>query len=52
MFPARERSPAASTATVLVDHPRSASYVSLRARAVDSSGNTAEQTVIRAYGIR
>jgi hypothetical protein len=46
------RDPDSSTATVRIDHPRSASFVSLRARAADSSGNTAEQTVIRAYGIR
>lgn len=45
------RDPNASAATVRINHPRSARFVSLRARAVDSAGNTAEQTVIRAYGI-
>ncbi|WP_436497372.1 S8 family serine peptidase [Actinokineospora sp. HUAS TT18] len=33
-----------------IDHPRTARYVSLRARATDSDGNTVEQTTIRAYG--
>ncbi|MER7368594.1 hypothetical protein [Nonomuraea wenchangensis] len=33
-------------------HPAGDGYVSLRARAVDGSGNTAEQTIIRAYRIR
>jgi hypothetical protein len=46
------REPDSGTATVRIDHPRSAAFVSLRARAVDSTGNTAEQTIIRAYGIR
>lgn len=34
-----------------IDHPRRARYISLRARATDSSGNTVDQTVIRAYRI-
>ncbi|WP_091575088.1 S8 family peptidase [Actinokineospora alba] len=34
-----------------VDHPRSARFVSLRAKAADANGNTVEQTTIRAYGI-
>jgi subtilisin family serine protease len=46
----RERD--SGSATVRIDHPRSASFASLRARATDSAGNTAEQTIIRAYGIR
>jgi Subtilase family len=33
-----------------VTHPRGALYVSLRANATDSAGNTVTQTVIRAYG--
>ncbi|MFI7129421.1 S8 family serine peptidase [Nonomuraea sp. NPDC050153] len=33
-------------------HPAGDGYVSLRARAVDRAGNTAEQTIIRAYRIR
>jgi subtilisin family serine protease len=37
--------PAAATVT----HPRGARYVSLRAHATDSAGNTVTQTVIRAY---
>jgi subtilisin family serine protease len=32
-----------------VAHPASGGYVSLRAKAVDSAGNTVEQTVIHAY---
>ncbi len=36
--------------TVTIDHPRGARYVSLRAAATDSAGNTVTQTVIRAYG--
>lgn len=35
--------------TAGVNTPRTASFVSLRARAVDASGNSVEQTVIRAY---
>jgi subtilisin family serine protease len=37
------------TATARIDHPRGEHYVSLRARASDSAGNTVEQTIIRAY---
>lgn len=38
--------------TVLVDHPAAGGgFVSLRASATDSAGNTVEQTVIRAYKI-
>ncbi|WP_326820990.1 S8 family serine peptidase [Streptosporangium sp. NBC_01756] len=33
-------------------HPAGDGFVSLRARALDKAGNTAEQTVIRAYRIR
>ncbi|MGH8880681.1 MAG: discoidin domain-containing protein, partial [Stackebrandtia sp.] len=46
------RDPDSASATVSVDHPTNARYVSLRARATDSLGSTAEQTIIRAYGIR
>jgi hypothetical protein len=42
----------AATATVLIDHPSTARYVSLRGRAMDSAGGTVEETVVRAYGIR
>jgi hypothetical protein len=35
----------------LLDHPDGAPYVSLRASAQDSDGNTVEQTLIRAYGL-
>ncbi|MBB4910841.1 S8 family peptidase [Actinophytocola algeriensis] len=38
--------------TVEITHPRSARFVSLRAHAADSAGNTVTQTVIRAYGSR
>ncbi|MDQ3404055.1 MAG: S8 family serine peptidase [Actinomycetota bacterium] len=34
-----------------IDHPHEARFVSLRAKATDSAGNTVEQTTIRAYGI-
>ena len=34
-----------------IDYPRSARFVSLRARATDTAGNTVEQTTIRAYGV-
>lgn len=34
---------------VLLDHPATATSVSLRAKATDSEGNTVELTVIRAY---
>jgi subtilisin family serine protease len=37
---------------VTIAHPRGARYVSLRAHATDSAGNTVTQTVIRAYGTR
>ncbi|HEV2780456.1 MAG TPA: S8 family serine peptidase [Actinophytocola sp.] len=40
------------TAVARIDHPRGARHVSLRAMAADSAGNTVEQTVIRAYGLR
>jgi subtilisin family serine protease len=33
-------------------HPDAADYVSLRGSIVDSSGNTVEHTIIRAYGLR
>jgi hypothetical protein len=33
-------------------HPRGEGFVSLRATATDTAGNTVEQTAIRAYGIR
>jgi subtilisin family serine protease len=46
------RDPGVASGTVLIDHPGNARYVSLRARAVDSAGNTVEQTILRAYGIR
>ncbi|WP_237102340.1 S8 family serine peptidase [Nonomuraea sp. MG754425] len=39
-------------AAAVVRHPAGDGFVSLRARAVDRAGNTAEQTVIRAYRIR
>ncbi len=35
-----------------VSHPAGAKYVSLRATAKDRDGNTVEQTVIRAYGLK
>jgi subtilisin family serine protease len=41
-----------ATATATVTHPRGARYVSLRANATDSAGNTVTQTVLRAYGSR
>ncbi len=41
-----------TTATAEVTHPRGPSYVSLRAKATDASGNTVTQTIIRAYGSR
>jgi subtilisin family serine protease len=41
-----------TTATATVTHPSGARYVSLRANATDSDGNTVTQTVIRAYGSR
>ena len=42
--------PAGGSATIT--HPRGARYVSLRAHATDSAGNTVTQTVIRAYRSR
>ena len=39
-------------ATATVDHPGGARYVSLRAAATDSAGNTVTQTVVRAYRSR
>jgi hypothetical protein len=41
-----------TTATAEITHPRGPSYVSLRANATDSAGNSVTQTVIRAYGSR
>ncbi|MBT2227978.1 hypothetical protein [Nonomuraea sp. NEAU-A123] len=37
--------------TLFLRHPSSDGFVSLRARSTDTSGNTVEQTVIRAYRI-
>ncbi|MGN9845091.1 hypothetical protein ACTMTI_43910 [Nonomuraea sp. H19] len=37
--------------TLLLRHPASDGSVSLRARSTDSSGNTVDQTIIRAYSI-
>ncbi len=37
--------------TMRVSHPATAGFVSLRVRATDTAGNTAVQTVIRAYAI-
>ena len=42
--------PTGGTATIT--HPRGARYVSLRAAATDSDGNTVTQTVVRAYRCR
>ncbi|MEV8639266.1 S8 family serine peptidase [Streptosporangium sp. NPDC051023] len=36
---------------VTVNHPAAEGFVSLRAKAADTSGNTVEQTIIRAYRI-
>jgi hypothetical protein len=36
---------------IMVNHPAREGFVSLRAKAADSAGNTVEQTVIRAYRI-
>lgn len=36
----------------LLKHPKDATLVSLRATARDSEGNSVEQTVIPAYGLR
>ncbi|GAA0926792.1 hypothetical protein GCM10009560_28950 [Nonomuraea longicatena] len=35
----------------MLRHPAGDGFVSLRAKATDTSGNTVEQTVIRAYRI-
>jgi subtilase family protein len=43
--------PVTQDGSVEITHPRGARYVSLRAHATDSSGNTVTQTVIRAYGV-
>ncbi|WP_214408808.1 S8 family serine peptidase [Sphaerisporangium fuscum] len=37
--------------TLLLRHPSSDGFVSLRARSTDTSGNTVDQTIIRAYRI-
>lgn len=37
--------------SVDVDHPDDAEFVSLRAALVDADGNTAEVTIVRAYGL-
>ncbi|MFF5075635.1 S8 family serine peptidase [Actinoplanes sp. NPDC000266] len=39
-------------ATALLHHPKGEGYVSLRASAADSAGNTAKETIIRAYRYR
>jgi hypothetical protein len=44
--------PAANGWTGHLDHPRAAGFVSLRSRAVDTKGNTVEQTVTHAYETR
>lgn len=41
-----------STATVELDHPRYARYVSTRMTATDEAGTEVAQTTIRAYGLR
>jgi long-subunit fatty acid transport protein len=38
--------------TVTVAHPASGGFVSLRATATDSAGNTVDQTIVHAYGLR
>ncbi|WP_394835781.1 S8 family serine peptidase [Pendulispora rubella] len=35
----------------LVHHPNDASFVSLRAKSVDTQGNMVEETIVRAYGL-
>ncbi|TWP49543.1 S8 family serine peptidase [Lentzea tibetensis] len=37
---------------VTVKHPKDAKFVSLKAQARDASGNTVDQTIIRAYGLK
>jgi hypothetical protein len=41
------RGPGGTTGTL--SHPKEKGFVSLRAKATDSAGNTVEQTIIRAY---
>lgn len=41
-----------TTATAAITHPRGDRYISLRAHATDSAGNTVTQTIIRAYRSR
>jgi hypothetical protein len=36
----------------VVAHPKDAKFVSLKAQANDASGNTVDQTIIRAYGLK
>jgi hypothetical protein len=36
---------------VVVKHPATAGFVSLRAASTDTAGNTVKQTIIRAYQI-
>ncbi|ONI84768.1 hypothetical protein ALI22I_30195 [Saccharothrix sp. ALI-22-I] len=36
----------------LVEHPADAKFVSLRAKAQDADGNTVDETIIRAYGLK
>jgi hypothetical protein len=38
--------------SVLIWHPHQEGFVSLRATVADTTGNTVEQTIIRAYQIR
>jgi len=33
-------------------HPKGATFVSLRVRAADRSGNAVDQTVLRAFGLK
>lgn len=40
-----------STGTAMIEHPRAAGFVSLRAASTDAAGNTVQQTIIRAYRI-
>jgi subtilisin family serine protease len=46
------RDPGSSSGFVRIAHPSTARYVSLRARATDSTGSAVEETIVRAYGIR
>ncbi|SNY69751.1 S8 family serine peptidase [Paractinoplanes atraurantiacus] len=39
-------------ATAVLHHPKGTGYVSLRASAADSAGNTAKETILRAYSYR